>query len=120
VTRNDIHVFLLENAGMVTRIHSSAPVRWYIREWRKHRNLTLDQVAARLETTKGFISDLERGAKRINDSWIAGLAYVYDVEPSALLRDPSAPTVDELLKDASPEQRQAVIQFIDFTMRRAS
>jgi transcriptional regulator with XRE-family HTH domain len=33
----------------------------YIREWRKHRGLTLGEVADRLDMTPGHISMLERG-----------------------------------------------------------
>jgi transcriptional regulator with XRE-family HTH domain len=107
---------ITEITGVIDRIHNTAPVRWFLREWRKHRGLTLEQVANLLDTTKGFIYDLERGAKRMNDDWMGGLAYVYDIEPKDLLRDPENPTIDDLLTGASLDQRKAVIQFINFTV----
>lgn len=35
--------------------------RTYIREWRKHRGLTLERLAERIESTTATISRIERG-----------------------------------------------------------
>lgn len=80
-----------------------------MREWRKHRHLTLDQVADRLDTNRGQISKLERGDLRMNDDWIAGFAFAFGVEPSELLRPPgTSPPIVDLLRNEPPErQRQA-------------
>jgi transcriptional regulator with XRE-family HTH domain len=120
VSRDDTRARLRQITEMLTRIHHGVPVRWYLREWRKKRGLTLEQVAERLDTTRGLISEFERGAKRVNDDWVAGFCWAYDVEPAQLLHHPDSPTLDERLKDASDEQKTVVIQFIDFTLRRSA
>jgi transcriptional regulator with XRE-family HTH domain len=94
------------------RIGPRKPIRWFLREWRKHRRLTLQQVAARLDTSPSVLSDLENGKSRMNDDWIAGFAWAYQVEPSDLLRDPAMPTRDELLSMGTPEQLRAAMSLI--------
>ena len=37
---------------------------WYLAAWRDHAGLTLDDLAAELGRSKGYISDLETGAVR--------------------------------------------------------
>ena len=98
-------------AGM-DRIGPRKPIRWFLKEWRKHRRLTLQQVAARLETSPSVLSDLENGKSRMNDDWIAGFAWAYQVEPSDLLRDPAMPTRDELLSMGTPDQLRAAMSLI--------
>ena len=94
------------------RIGSRKPIRWFLKEWRKHRGLTLQQVAARLETSPSVLSDLENSKSRMNDDWIAGFAWAYQVEPSDLLRDPAMPTRDDLLSMGTPDQLRAAMTLI--------
>lgn len=35
---------------------------WYLAAWRDHRGLTLEELAAEIDSSKGFVSDLETGA----------------------------------------------------------
>jgi transcriptional regulator with XRE-family HTH domain len=37
---------------------------WYLAAWRDHARLTLEELAAELESSKGYVSDLETGASR--------------------------------------------------------
>lgn len=97
---------------VMARIGPKNPIRWYVREWRLRAGLTLQQVADRLETSPGTISDLETGRKRMNSDWMEAFAWAYGIEPAALLRDPEAPTVDELLRAATPEQRRQAIKIV--------
>ncbi len=74
----------------VMAISTKTPVlKWFTREWREHRGMSQDQVAAFLDTNRGQISKLERGDLRMNDDWIAGIAHALRVEPSDLLHDPA-------------------------------
>lgn len=108
----NVSIFALRyNAGM-DRIGPKQPIRWYLKEWRKHRKLTLQQVAARLETSPSVLSDLENGKSRMNDDWMAGLAWAYQIEPVDLLKDPAMPTRDELLAMGTPDQLRAAMQLI--------
>ena len=61
----------------------------YVREWRNHRELTLDQVATAVGATKSAISRLENGNRRMTLDWMEKLAQALDVSPNDLLRSPS-------------------------------
>ena len=86
------------------RVGGKTPLKWYIREWRLHRGLTQEQLADRLDTNKGQISKLERGDQRMNDDWIAAIADALGIEPGELLFDPSRPSLNDLLRNATSEQ----------------
>lgn len=58
---------------------------FYLREWRKHRGLTQQQLADRLESSKGYVSDLENGKRRYNQDLLEALAYALMCEPADLL-----------------------------------
>lgn len=99
------------------RIGTKSPIRWYLREWRKKKGLTLDQVATRLDTNRGQISKLERGDLRMNDDWIWGFADALGIEPADLLRDPEVPTQTDLLKNATPTQRAQAEKVIEALLK---
>ena len=62
---------------------------FYLKEWRKHRQLSQQKLADRIGTSKGYISDLERGKRRYNQDLLEALAYALMCEPADLLiRDP--------------------------------
>lgn len=68
----------------------SKPHPFYLKQWRKHRGLTQQLLADRLETSKGYISDLENGKRRYNQDVLEALAYALMCEPADLLmRDPT-------------------------------
>lgn len=104
--------FAVRYARRMDRIGSKRPIRWFLREWRKHRRLTLQQVADRLDTSPSVLSDLEHGKSRMNDDWMAGFAWAYQVEPSDLLRDPLMPSRDELLAMGSPDELRAAMRLV--------
>jgi transcriptional regulator with XRE-family HTH domain len=71
--------------------------RRYLREWRKFRGKTQEQVVAALEgmddpnlpSTGASLSRLETGKQSYNERSLAALAAIYDCEPWELLgRDP--------------------------------
>lgn len=70
----------------------------YIKAWRKHRGLTLNELADRMETEPGVrfispvsISRIERGLQPYSESVIDAMAAALDVSPGMLLEhDPNA------------------------------
>lgn len=68
----------------------SAKRSWYAREWRKGLGLTLEQVAAELGTSPGYISDMEMERRRHNSDWADKLAKVYGINALDLYHDPQA------------------------------
>lgn len=68
----------------------------YIRPWRHHRNLTLEQVKERLENlhdvsiTKTSLSRIEKGKQPYSQPILEALADVLETDPASLLmRDPT-------------------------------
>ena len=101
------------------RIRGSRPLRWYVREWREKFRLSQEQLANRLETNKGQISKLENQKQRLNDDWVIGVSEALGIEPRDLLRDPSAPTLEDLLRGASPEDRATAVRLVEAFLKRA-
>ena len=95
------------------------PVRWYLREWREHKGLTQEELAELLGTWKGQISKLETGAQQFNDKWIAACSTALGIEPGDLLRDPTAPKLDDLLRSASPADKKRAIALIETLLKSA-
>ena len=95
------------------RIGHKRAVRWYVREHREKRGLTQEQLAERLNTNKGQVSKLERGAQRMNDDWAGLIAYALDIEPWELMRHPDAPDPADLLSGLLERDRERVRQFAD-------
>lgn len=59
-----------------------------IREWRRRRDLTLEQLGAVLGTSNQQISRLEKGERRLTVDWLLRFAKALQVEPDDLL-DPA-------------------------------
>lgn len=64
--------------------------RHFIREWRKHRGLNQEQLAARIESTQPTISRVESGVMPYDQGLLEALADALSCEPCDLLmRDPT-------------------------------
>lgn len=62
----------------------------FIREWRKYRHLTQEQLAERIDATPGSISQLENGIINYTQPTLEALAYALGCSPGDLLSiDPS-------------------------------
>ena len=101
------------------RIGKRQPVKWYLREWRKHLHLTQGQVAERVETAIAVVSQLENGQRQMNDKWISAFADAFGVDHGDLLRPPGAPTMDELLKAVPAADREVVRQILNRFIKAA-
>jgi len=89
----------------------------YIRAWRKHRELTLAQLADRLKValevdiSEGQLSRIERGETPYSQDILEAVAQVLRCEPADLImRDPTQPdAIWSLIDTLKPgERRQAV------------
>ena len=64
----------------------------YIYEWRKHRGLTLEKLAAAIDSTHATVSRIERGKMPYNQGMLERLAKALDTDPASLImRNPSDP-----------------------------
>lgn len=62
-----------------------------IREERNKRGLTLQEVAERIGTTKGYLSEMERGARNVNSKWLGKISEALGCAPFELIDDESIP-----------------------------
>jgi transcriptional regulator with XRE-family HTH domain len=64
----------------------------YIRQWRVHKGLSLEKLAARIPMDKGNLSKVERGLLPYNQEMLERIADALQTDVASLLiRDPSEP-----------------------------
>lgn len=61
------------------------PPRQFFKEWRKYREMTLEQAAPLAGMTAGNLSAMERGAQGYTPAGLEALAQVYRTSPGWLL-----------------------------------
>lgn len=91
--------------------------RFFLREWRKHRQLTQERLADRLGVSKQHISDLERGRRQYNQALLEAAAEALTCDPADLImRDPGAPEAIWSIWDQIPpvDRDQALKVLISF------
>lgn len=64
----------------------------YLREWRRARGLSQDDLAARVDTSKGYISQIERGERPWSQKWLDRFAEALGADPEQLLAGPPRTT----------------------------
>jgi transcriptional regulator with XRE-family HTH domain len=57
-----------------------------VRDWRKRRGLSQEELALETGMKRGYVSDVERGTRNPSVKAIARLAEALKVEPDVLLR----------------------------------
>ena len=105
---------------MPPRIGPKVPHKHYLARWRDKRGLTQEQLAARIGTTKGQISNWENNKRGLNFQIIGALAEALDIEPGDLFRDPDRPSADQLLRGASPAVLRQAIELVEVLIRKRS
>lgn len=99
---------------MVTRIGPKNPVRLYIAEWRLYRDdMSQEQLANRIGSTKSSISRWETGDRDITSSALGAIAEALRCEVPDLYRDPARPSADALLRNTSETVRKQALRLIE-------
>ena len=78
---------------MVTRIGPKKPVRIFISHRREDKNLSQEQLANRIGTTKGSISRWENNERDITLGALGAIAEALGCTVEDLFRDPAQPDV---------------------------
>lgn len=81
---------------------TNQPMRYRIRELRKAREWTVQQLADRVGTSKGHISGIETGAREPSTVMLADIAEALNVP------------VPELYEARSPQEAEAIAHFVTF------
>lgn len=92
-------------AGMVTKIHRSAPKRLFLKEHREAKGISAEQMAGRLDITRESLYRLEREPRRVNSEKQAAYAEALQIEPADLWSHPGTPSLDALVSSAPQELR---------------
>lgn len=93
---------------MVERIGPRKPrQRPYLREHRKARGWSLDELAARLDTTAATISRYETGKRDYPGGFQAAAAEVFGISEADLYRLPDQPSLDAMVENEPPAVREA-------------
>ena len=95
----------------------------YVKEWRKHRGLSQEALASRVERGQSWLSQLERFDIEYTQPTLEALADALSCQPADLImRDPSQPESIWSIWDKVPEvEKPRVIQIIStFADKRAS
>ncbi len=84
------------------------------------RGLSQQQLADRLDTSKGQISRWESGGRAMSGDVIAALADALSIDPGDLFRDPSAPSIDALLARAPAHVRETAAELVKALLKTTS
>lgn len=97
------------NPGMVKR-----RPRHFIREWRKHRGLTQEQLAERMGVARSYISHIENGKRRYDQPFLEAAADALRTSPGDLLqRDPlQEDPLWPIWQEVPPEAKPVVLNMI--------
>src|SRR5438105_1807743 len=84
----------------------------FIRAWRKHRLLSLQQLAERVGTTHATVSRIERGLMDYDGDFLSLVADALQCDvPDLLVRDPSDPDgIWTIWDNAKPGERRQIVQ----------
>lgn len=107
---------------MAARIGPRNQSKWrvYFKEWREKKELTQEQLAERIGTTHVTVSRMETGSRQWNSGYLAALAHALGIEPQDLFHHPDKPTIDELLRHASPDERVRAVEVVKALSKLAS
>jgi transcriptional regulator with XRE-family HTH domain len=83
----------------------------YIRQWREHRGLTQEQLAARIDMTPSHLSMLERGQRGYTQDTMEIIAEALQTDVASLLmRNPEDPeAIWSIWEQAKPGERKLIV-----------
>jgi transcriptional regulator with XRE-family HTH domain len=95
------------------RVADDGEFRHYLKEWRLHRGLSQEQLAAALKTSKGEVSRYERGERTLSLLIQFRLMRALRITPGQFFSPPGARSADALLAGLSPEERDRYIAALE-------
>ena len=88
--------------------------RHHIKEWRKYRGLTQEQLAERIGIARSYLTKIERGTRRYDQPFLEAAAEALRCEPGDIItRNPSDPeSIWSIWDQLNPLERQQAIAVI--------
>ena len=104
---------------MRTRVSPLPRQRIFVREWRKHRGYSLEQLADMIGTTHATLSRVERGLLPYNQAFLERTAEMLMCEPADLLvRNPQDPEgIWSVWDRAKPGERRQIVEIARTLLR---
>jgi len=97
------------------------PPKQYFKQWRKYREMTLEQAAPLANMTAGNLSAMERGAQGYTPDGLEALADVYKTSPGWLLEVDPLEDRHGLLPiwdKADDTQRETIVDLAQTVVKR--
>ncbi|WP_057464489.1 helix-turn-helix transcriptional regulator [Pseudovibrio sp. POLY-S9] len=94
----------------------------YLKEWRKHRNLSQQALADRMLDDEGYqlvtnvsISRIEKGLQPYTQSVLEALAEALETTPIALISSPPGEAAELInrIQELTPQQQKQIKAFLD-------
>lgn len=105
---------------MVIKTGHNNPLRHYLREWREASRLTQEQVAERLDTSKGQVSNFENNKRKMTLEMANSFAFALGIDPLDLFHHPDQPSADALLRNAAEDDRRKIFTVIKTLLSNAA
>lgn len=122
----DCDIAVQDNDSMAKQVRRTAPkspVRHYLREWRGYRHLTQEQLADRVECSRGLISQYEKGITEIPEGMVYALADALSIEPGDIfnvnpLKAGDVVDLMALFRGASKEKQDEAVRVLGVLLGR--
>jgi Predicted transcriptional regulators len=80
------------------------PAKHFIKEWRRYRGLTQEQLASRLDVDRTTVSKIEGAKQEYSQGFLEAAAHALRCEPADLImRDPTQPSAIWSIWDSIPD-----------------
>lgn len=99
-------------ASVVTRIHHKARKRLFLKEHREAKGISAETMSGRLGIERESVYRLEREPRRVNAEKQAAYAAALQIEPEDLWRPPERPSLDAIIKTASPDVQAMALDIV--------
>ena len=106
------HWPIFQNVSQCRAMNS--PPRHFIRQWRKHRGLTQEQLAERIGIARSYLTKIERGDRRYDQPFLEAASDALRCEPADLIvRDPTATeSIWSIWEQLTPTERLQAVAVI--------
>lgn len=96
------------------------PQRQFIREWRKYRHLTQEQLAERMKINRSYVSHIENGARRYDQIFLEAAAEALGCTPADLImRDPGQPgSILSIWEQIPPAERTMAVKVLEAFVKK--
>lgn len=98
--------------------HEARMVPNYLGAWRRHREISQDDAAAAIGTTKSMYGKLERGERTLDVDWLEKIGRAFSCEPYQLIAAPpgASPTTALSMDEIAAEHGIKFIEEVDLAL----